>query len=320
MRLSSVRKMKANRRSADVARTVPQQPKYTEHGMAVWVWDGSWWPATVTRALVHRGELLLIVRFEHGLTAPARPASLEPRDPDLGGADKPCRFAYAISQRQKHQPLRNLALRPQSADPEKLEMSAKGKISLRQWVLTIVILCMSVWSAPAETLAQQATSPALGMTEVSTLWSFDGGGSNQTPYRVLGMADRGDTPFYRLGTAGSEATNPPAENAITRRNSPAMNHTNAVVSSPSVLSSFFDSNIGLESLRNSSAKPTAPGSFIYAYQPNYLAPEQRLANEESSTHVILQPPRPFFELEIGNWHLPVKLSGAESQDSSPHRW
>jgi hypothetical protein len=33
------------------------------------------------------------------------------------------------------------------------------KLALRQWVLTIIILCMSVWSAPAETLAQQAAPP-----------------------------------------------------------------------------------------------------------------------------------------------------------------
>lgn len=64
--------------------------KQIEPAAAVWVWDGSWWPAVVTCALVDRGERLLIVRFEHGLTAPARSASLEPRDPDLCGADKPC--------------------------------------------------------------------------------------------------------------------------------------------------------------------------------------------------------------------------------------
>jgi hypothetical protein len=84
-----------------------QRPQQIEPATAVWVWDGSWWPAMVTRALVHCGERLLIVRFEHGLTAPARPASLEPRDPDLGGADKPCpsvarQSAYAISERRKH--------------------------------------------------------------------------------------------------------------------------------------------------------------------------------------------------------------------------
>ena len=196
------------------------------------------------------------------------------------------------------------------------------KLSLRQWALTIVILCMSAWSAPAETLAQQATSAALDMTEPSTLWSFDGARSNKTPYLVLGMADRGDTPFYGLGTAGSEATNPPAENALARRDNSAtsLNRADKVGADALIFSSLFDSNLGRGVLANLTAKPAAPGSFIYAYQPNYLAPEQRLANEESSVHAIVQPPRPFFELEFGSWRLPVKLSEAESQDSSSHRW
>jgi len=107
MQLSSIGKMNASQPGAEPAQPAAlQRLKLTEPATAVWVWDGSWWPATVTRALVHRGERLLIVRFEHGLTAPARPASLEPRNPDLGGADKPCpaiarQPAYAISERHK---------------------------------------------------------------------------------------------------------------------------------------------------------------------------------------------------------------------------
>jgi hypothetical protein len=58
-------------------------------GAAVWVWDGHWWPAVVTNAIAGRGEGLLLVRFEHGVTVPARPSDLQPRNPDLGGADRP---------------------------------------------------------------------------------------------------------------------------------------------------------------------------------------------------------------------------------------
>ena len=83
--------MRASHPGAEAVQPAPpQRPGQIEPATAVWVWDGSWWPATVTRALVHHGERLLIVRFEHGLTAPARPASLKLRDPDLRGADKPC--------------------------------------------------------------------------------------------------------------------------------------------------------------------------------------------------------------------------------------
>jgi len=182
---------------------------------------------------------------------------------------------------------------------------------------------MSVWSAPAETLAQQAVPAALDMTEHPTLWSLEGAGSNKTPYLVLGMADRGDTPSYDLlWTAGKKATTPSAENTITRQGGLAasVNRTEKVGSDPLVLSSLLDSNAGLAVLRNVRAKPMAPGSFLYGYQSNYFSAEQRLENNESYTHEVVQEPRPFFELEFGGWRLPVMLSGAQSQDSSPNRW
>jgi hypothetical protein len=174
------------------------------------------------------------------------------------------------------------------------------KLALRQWVLTIIILCMSVWSAPAETLAQQAAPAALDVTEHSTLWSLEGAGSNKTPYLVLGMADRGDTPFYGL--------QPSAENAIRRPSGIAASANRADQIEPDFLvsSRLPDSNAGLT------------GLFLYGYPANYLAPEQRLANNESSTHEIVQAPRPFFELDFGSWRLPVMLSGAQSHDSSPN--
>jgi hypothetical protein len=54
-------------------------------------------------------------------------------------------------------------------------MSSKGKIlckfSLHRWILTIIILCTSVWWAPAKALAQEAALAALHMTAHSTLWS-----------------------------------------------------------------------------------------------------------------------------------------------------
>ena len=78
-------------------------------------------------------------------------------------------------------------------------MSSKGKIlrnfSIHRWILTIIILCTSVWWAPGETLAQEAPA-ALDVTAHSTLWSLEGSGSNNAPYLVIGMADRGDTASY----------------------------------------------------------------------------------------------------------------------------
>lgn len=205
-------------------------------------------------------------------------------------------------------------------------MPAKDKIlhkfSLLQLVLTIGILCMSVWSTPADILAQQATPGASDITQHSTLWSSEGAGTDKTPYLMLGMADRRNTPFYGLGVVENEPANPAEKNTITRQSglAAAVNRTEKVRSDPLVLSSLFDSNAELGVLINVSAKPVEPTPFLYTYPPSYLAPEQRLANIESPTHEIVQPPRPFFELELGGWRLPVMLSGSQSQDSSPSRW
>ena len=106
-------------------------------------------------------------------------------------------------------------------------------------------------------------------------------------------------------------------------------------SGPLVLSSLLDPTAGVPRLTNFRAEPisarqtiqrspdlagtkfyrllddrSAPGSFLYGYQANYLPSKQRLANNESFTHEVVQAPRPLFELEFGGWHLPVMLSGA----------
>jgi len=221
-------------------------------------------------------------------------------------------------------------------------MSSKGEIlrkfSLRRWILAIIILCTSVWWAPPETLAQEAAPAALDMTAHSTLWSLEGPGSNNAPYLVIGMADRGDTPCYgSLRIAGDEATNPSAETTITRQGGPAASakRTEKIESGPLALSNLLDPTAGGLALTNFraeliSARQTiqrspdparakvyrlvddrsAPGSFLYGYQANYLPSKQRLANNESFTHEFVQAPRPLFELEFGGWRLPVMLSGA----------
>jgi hypothetical protein len=216
-------------------------------------------------------------------------------------------------------------------------MSLKGKIlpgfSLHPWILTIIILCTSVWRAPAETLAQEAVPAALNMTAHSTLWSLEGRRSNKTPYLVIGMADREDSPFYGLvGIAGDEATNSSAENTITRQSGPAASviRTGKAESCRLVLFSILDSTAGVPGLTNLRANPLSArqttersphlvGVKVYrllddrsalGYQANYLASKQRWVNTESYTHEVVQAPRPLFELEFGGWRLPVMLSGA----------
>jgi hypothetical protein len=221
-------------------------------------------------------------------------------------------------------------------------MSSKRKIlrkfSLLQWILTIFILCTSVWWVPAEILAQETAPAALNMTAHSTLWSLEGPGSNNAPYLVIGMADRGNTPSYgSLRIAEDEATNPSAGNTITRQGGPdaSANRTEKIESGPLVLSSPLDPTAEVPGLTNFRAEPisarqtiqrspdlagakvyrllddrSAPGSFPYGYQANYLSSKQWLADNESFTHEVVQAPRPLFELEFGSWRLPVTLSGA----------
>ena len=220
-------------------------------------------------------------------------------------------------------------------------MSSEGKrlckFSLRRCILAISILCTSVWWAPTETLAQKAAPAALNMTAHSTLWSLEGPGSNNAPYLVIGMADRGDTPSYGpLRIAEDQATNPSAGNTITRQSGPAAsaNRTEKIESGALVLSNLIDPTAGVPSLTNFradliSARQTiqgssdlaggkvyrlldersAPGSFLNGYQANYPTSKQRLVNNESFAHEVVQAPRPLFELEFGGWRLPVMLSG-----------
>jgi hypothetical protein len=221
-------------------------------------------------------------------------------------------------------------------------MSSKGKIlskfSLRRLILAIIILCMRVWWAPAETLAQEAAPAALDVTADSTLWSFEGPETNNVPYLVIGMADRGDIPSYHsLRIAEDQATNPSTRNAITGQDGPtaSANRTEKIESASLVLSNLLNPTAGMEGLTNVRAEPASarqavlrspdltgakvypsindmlsPGSFLCGYQANTLPSKRRLRNNESFTHKVTQAPRPLFELEFGSWRLPVMLSEA----------
>jgi hypothetical protein len=220
-------------------------------------------------------------------------------------------------------------------------MSSEGKIlckfSLRRCILAISILCTSVWWVPTETLAQEAAPAALNMTAHSTLWSLEGPESNNAPYLVIGMADRGDTPSYgSLRIAGDEVANPSA-GAISRPVGPvaSVNRAEKGESGPLVLSSLFEPTAGVRGPRDFHAEGTirrqtiqgssdqtgakvysllddgpAFESLLHGYQPNYLPSTQWSPDNEPFTHEVIQASRPLFELEFGGWRLPVMLSGA----------
>jgi hypothetical protein len=67
--------------------------------------------------------------------------------------------------------------------------------SLHRRIPTIIIVCMSVWWASADTLAQTIAPAALKITAES-LWSFEGPGSNAAPHLVIGKAEREDPSSY----------------------------------------------------------------------------------------------------------------------------
>ena len=221
-------------------------------------------------------------------------------------------------------------------------MSSKGKIlpkfSLRPWILAIIILCMSVWRAPAETPAQEAAPATLDVTAHSTLWSFEGPKTNNAPYLVIGMADRGGNPSYSsLRIAKDQGTNPSTGNTITRQGGPAdsASRNGKIEFGPLALSSLFDPTVGVAGHSNFRTEPTsarqtvprssdlarvkaypslddmlAPGSFLYGYRPDHLPSKRRLSDNESFAHEVVQAPRPLFELEFGSWRFPVMLSEA----------
>ncbi|MBV8358480.1 MAG: response regulator [Deltaproteobacteria bacterium] len=61
----------------------------------VWVWDGHWLPAVVVGPGLT--SEFLVVRFEHGVSAPMPSANIRPRRPSLGGADSPSTIAPLVA-------------------------------------------------------------------------------------------------------------------------------------------------------------------------------------------------------------------------------
>jgi hypothetical protein len=148
---------------------------------AVWVWDEGWWPATVTEALFDRGERLLIVRFEHGLTAPAYRANLKPRDPELLGADKPSGAVVKHSTRAR-----------------------SGKSSLQRWILTVLIIGTAAWRISPAALAQESVPISLSLEEPRLR-------------NVISMTDRPDVPPYGWFQLSGDRTSNRSDNTIARQ-------------------------------------------------------------------------------------------------------
>jgi hypothetical protein len=148
------------------------------------------------------------------------------------------------------------------------------------------------------------------------------------------MAKLSDTPPYgSLRIAGDRATNPTAGNTITQQLGTAASADRTKgESDPLALSSLPGQAAGIRDLGNFRAElpsprqtiqrsagqadvkayslldhRSAPGSFLYGYQANYLPSKQWLADNEDFTHNVGQAHRPLLQLEFGGWRLPVVL-------------
>jgi hypothetical protein len=224
---------------------------------------------------------------------------------------------------------------------EDSNISWKGELvygpSLRRCtLLTVIILCAVVWWASADAVAQEAPPTGLSIAAPTTLWSRESLRSDQAPYLVIGMADRGGT-TGSFWLARDKGTNPSAGNTITRQVGPAAsaNRTEKAESGPLVLSSLVEPTVGFQGYTDFRAEPTSPrvpnqgppnpadakvysllddrlpaGFFVYGSRANYLPSIPWLADNESLAHEVGPASSPLFQLELGGWQLPVVLSDA----------
>jgi len=220
-------------------------------------------------------------------------------------------------------------------------MSSNGdtsRLSIRRWIAAGILLSTSVWWMLPDALGQEVAATALNTTAHSTLWSLETRGPGTTPYLVIGMAERGESPSYRLlRLPRDEAANPSPRDTISPPVGPAasVNSAEERESGPQLLSRFFApaarvrasaSFPGKGAIRpetiQSSPQPgdtnvysllddgPAPGSFLYGYRLSYLPPKPWLTDNEFVSHEIAQAPRPLLQFEFSGWALPVMLSGA----------
>jgi hypothetical protein len=224
----------------------------------------------------------------------------------------------------------------ESAMPSKAEMLRK--FSLRRWIMAIAILCISVWWACADTLAQETAPTGLNMTAHSTLWAPEGAGPNTPPYLVIDIAEREEPRSYGLLRLPlDEAANPSLRETISRPLGPmtAVNRAEKGVSGPLSLSSLFATTARARGLTDFPAKETirhqtirtsrnpagakiysllndssAPESFLDGYEANDHPSNQWLADNESFPHEVEHATRPLLQLEFGGWRFPVMLSSA----------
>jgi len=209
-------------------------------------------------------------------------------------------------------------------------MSSKGEIvrkaAFRWSILATIVITSAGWTSAAA-FAQETLPVAPGMSERGDS-SFDATASEQTPYLVIGMADRSEgTLNNSFPVADHAATDLSATDTIPPQDEmvPAANRTADADSEPIVLASLTDLRAQSPSARRTIegsrrlAPPTAysllndtlpPESFLYGQRPDILSETEWLADNEAPTHEVEEGSSPLVELGFGDWSLAVTLSGA----------
>ncbi len=213
-------------------------------------------------------------------------------------------------------------------------MSSKGEIvrkaAIRRSMLATVVFA-SVALTSAAALSQEVLPITLGITG-SASSSFDGAESEQTPYLVIGMADRSETTLHNsFRGADRAATDLSATDMATDsmtpedEMAPAANRTVEAGSDPIVLASLTDLRPQSPSARQTvegshHLAPSkaysllndtlAPESFLYGQRPDILSETELLVENEAPTHEVEAGSSPLVQLGFGDWSLAVTLSGA----------
>jgi len=208
--------------------------------------------------------------------------------------------------------------------------SSKGEIvrkaTIRGRILATIVFTSVGWTSAAA-LAQDVLAVTPGTTGCASS-SFDGAVSEQTPYLVIGMADRSEPTLHNsFPVADPAATDISGTDTMTPENemAPAADRSAEAGPDPIVLASLTDFRAQSPSARQTvqgshHLAPSkaysllndsiSPESFLYGQRPDILSEAEWVADNEAPTHEVEEGSSPLVELGFGDWSLAVTLSGA----------
>ncbi len=176
-------------------------------------------------------------------------------------------------------------------------MSLKSEIlhrfSLRQRMLAIIIVAISIWWASANTLAQEAALAALACPSASNPIA--------RPVGQFSSVDRIEK--EESGPIVLSRLFEPASGIGSRRDF----HAERTIRGETLQSSPHHAEPKAYSLLH---ERSASGFLLYGDQMNHFLATQSLANHEFATHEVEHAPLPLVQLKFGGWEIPVVLSNA----------